>query len=113
MRGCARPTPMPMRRWRSSVLGALRDTETAMATYAEDHDRALSLIRARIAAEREAAEVRALRDAGRSPLLAAVGAEQATLAARAAEATAREAIAQDQVNLFLALGGGWQGAATP
>ena len=97
----------------ATVLGALRDTETALATYAEDHDRALSLIRARIAAEREAAEVRALRDAGRSPLLAAVGAEQATLAARAAEATAREAIAQDQVNLFLALGGGWQGAATP
>jgi len=94
-------------RFDATVLGALRETETALATYAEDHNRAVSLGEARAAAEREADEVRAMRKAGRSPLLASIGAAQATLSARAAETGAREAIAMDQVNLFLALGGGW------
>jgi NodT family efflux transporter outer membrane factor (OMF) lipoprotein len=93
-------------RFDATVLGALRETETALATYAEDHNRAVSLGEARAAAEREADEVRAMRKAGRSPLLASIGAAQATLSARAAETGAREAIAMDQVNLFLALGGG-------
>ena len=94
-------------RFDATVLGALRETETALATYAEDHNRAVSLGVARAAMEREAAETRSLRDAGRSPLLASIGAAQGTLVARAAESSAREAIALDQVNLFLALGGGW------
>ena len=91
----------------ATVLGALRDTETALATYAEDHNRAVDLAHAREAAEREAAETKAMRDAGRSPLSATIGAAQSTLSARAAETAAREAVALDQVNLFLALGGGW------
>jgi NodT family efflux transporter outer membrane factor (OMF) lipoprotein len=94
-------------RFDGTVLGALRDTETALATYAEDHNRALALAQARVAAEREAAQTRSLRDAGRSALLASVGAAQTTLEAQAAESAAREAVAFDQVNLFLALGGGW------
>ena len=67
----------------------------------------MSLGVARAAMEREAAETRSLRDAGRSPLLASIGAAQGTLVARAAETSAREAVALDQVNVFLALGGGW------
>jgi NodT family efflux transporter outer membrane factor (OMF) lipoprotein len=94
-------------RFDAVVLGALRETETALATYAEDHNRVVALHQASAAATREAAETRALRDAGRSPLLASVGAAQTLLVARAAETGAREAVAMDQVNLFLALGGGW------
>lgn len=100
-------TEAALARFDGVVLGALRDTETALAAYAEDHNRALSLAQARLAAEREAAETRSMRDAGRSPLLASVGAAQATLGARLAESGAREAVALDQVNVFLALGGGW------
>lgn len=98
-------------RFDATVLGALRDTETALATYTEDHNRAIVVTHGRVVAEREAAEVRALRAAGRSPLLASIDATQATIAARAAESGAREAIALDQINLFLALGGGWQDGA--
>jgi NodT family efflux transporter outer membrane factor (OMF) lipoprotein len=94
-------------RFDGTVLAALRETETALATYAEDHNRALALDQALASAERESAEVRSLRAAGRSPLLASIGAQQTTLQARAAQTSAREAIAIDQVNVFLALGGGW------
>ena len=94
-------------RFDAVVLGALRDTETALATYAEDHNRTVALAQVREAAEREAAETRAMRDAGRSPLSASIGAAQTTMSARLAEAGGREAVAFDQVNLFLALGGGW------
>jgi NodT family efflux transporter outer membrane factor (OMF) lipoprotein len=94
-------------RFDAAVLGALRETETALSTYAEDHNHAVSLTTAREAAEREAAETRALRAGGRSPLLAAIGGTQGALLARASESAARETVALDQVNLFLALGGGW------
>lgn len=100
-------TEAALARFDAVVLGALRDTETALAVYAEDHNRVLALAQARRAAEHEADETRAMRAAGRSPLLASIGASQATLAARAAESGAREAVALDQVNVFLALGGGW------
>jgi outer membrane protein TolC len=107
VRAASADSDAALARFDATVLGALRDTETALATYAEDHNRALALARARAAAERDAAETKALRDAGRSPLLASIGATQSTLSARAAESAAREAVALDQVNLFLALGGGW------
>jgi NodT family efflux transporter outer membrane factor (OMF) lipoprotein len=100
-------TDAALARFDATVLGALRDTESALATYAEDHNRAVALAQALAAAEREGGETRALREAGRSTLLAQVGATQTTLAARLAETGAREAVAMDQVNLFLALGGGW------
>jgi outer membrane protein TolC len=100
-------TDAALARFDATVLGALRETETALATYAEDHNRVVALHAASDAAEREAAETRSLRDAGRSPLLAQIGASQSTLAARASETGAREAVAMDQVNVFLALGGGW------
>ncbi len=94
-------------RFDATVLNALRETETALAVYAQDHNRAVSLGQVSAAAEREDAQVTAMRKAGRSPLLASIGAAQTALAARAAQASAREAIAMDQVNVFLALGGGW------
>jgi len=100
-------TDAALARFDAVVLGALRETETALAAYAEDHNRVVALHEARDAAERESAETRAMRDSGRSPLLASIGAAQGTLVARAAETSAREAVALDQVNVFLALGGGW------
>jgi NodT family efflux transporter outer membrane factor (OMF) lipoprotein len=94
-------------RFDATVLGALRETETALATYAEDHNRLAALAQARAAAEREGQEAGALRAAGRSPVTLTISASQGTLAARAQEVAAREAVAMDQVQVFLALGGGW------
>ncbi|MDE1918085.1 MAG: efflux transporter outer membrane subunit [Sphingomonadales bacterium] len=91
----------------SVVLGALRETETALNAYAQDHDRLVAITAAREAAEKAADEARRLRAGGRSPLLAAIGGEQGAVGARASELSAREGLAQAQVTLFLALGGGW------
>lgn len=89
------------------VLGALRETETALAAYAQDRDRTVAIIAARESADKASDEVRRLRAAGRSPLLLAIGSQQSVLGAKASEQSAREGLAQDQVTLFLALGGGW------
>lgn len=94
-------------RFDGTVLGALRETETALATYAEDHNRAVSLDQVLASAEKESGDTHRMRTAGRSPLTASISAAQDTLVARAAQTSAREAIAMDQVNVFLALGGGW------
>lgn len=89
------------------VLGALRETETALNAYAQDRDRAVSIVAAREAADKAADEARRLRMAGKSPLLADIGSRQSALGTKASELSAREGLAQDQVTVFLALGGGW------
>jgi NodT family efflux transporter outer membrane factor (OMF) lipoprotein len=90
------------------VLAALRETETALSTYAQDHERHAALQRAVVAADLSLQETVTLRRAGKAPLLADLGEQQNALMARSAEQSARENLAQDQINLFLALGGGWQ-----
>ena len=94
-------------RFDGTVLAALRETETALAVYAEDHNRAVSLDQALASAQQEADDTHRMRAAGRSPVSASIGAAQSTLVARASQTSAREALAMDQVNVFLALGGGW------
>jgi NodT family efflux transporter outer membrane factor (OMF) lipoprotein len=89
------------------VLGALRETETALNAYAQDRDRTVAIVAARAAADKSADEARRLRAGGKSPLLADIGSQQGAIGARASELSAREGLAQDQVTLFLALGGGW------
>jgi multidrug efflux system outer membrane protein len=90
------------------VLSALRETETALSTYAQDHERHAALQRALAAADLSLQETIQLRRAGKAPLLADLGEQQNALMARSAEQSAREILAQDQIALFLALGGGWQ-----
>lgn len=89
------------------VLNALRETETAANTYAQNHDRLLLLTEARKATEESADQIHRLKLAGRAPAQANLGGQDAVLGARAREQDTREAMAQDQVTLFLALGGGW------
>ena len=91
----------------TAVLAALRETETAASTYARDHDRALLLAQASAAAQRSAEQLRQLKQAGRAATQADLGGRDALLSAQAREQAAREAITQDQITLFLALGGGW------
>jgi len=89
------------------VLGALRETETILAAYAQDHNRLAALTHARAEVESYAADAKALRTAGKAPLQAELGGQQGVNAARLAQLSAEADLAQDQVSLFMALGGGW------
>jgi NodT family efflux transporter outer membrane factor (OMF) lipoprotein len=90
-----------------AVLDALRETETVITTYGENHNRLLALDEAREAAEEAAEQARRLRAAGRAAVQVDLGGQSALLAARLREVAAHDAVARDQVLLFLALGGGW------
>lgn len=89
------------------VLGALRETETALATYAEDHDRHAALDAALEAARTAAEQSRRLRAAGRAAVIVDLGGQQGVIGAQAAVLSSQHEIANDQITLFLALGGGW------
>jgi NodT family efflux transporter outer membrane factor (OMF) lipoprotein len=91
------------------VLNALRETETALTTYAHDLDRNAELAAARDEAATAEAQVGTLYRAGRSPYLADLDAQRTLAGAEAALAASDAQVAADQVKLFLALGGGWGG----
>jgi multidrug efflux system outer membrane protein len=91
------------------VLGALREVESALNVYAHDLERQKSLAAARDQAASALADARQLQLAGRSGSLATLDAERTLASAQSALAALRAQVAQDQVALFLALGGGWEG----
>ena len=90
------------------VLGALRDVEVALNVYSHDLRRRKSLAAARDEAAKAVADANLLQTDGRLGALASLDAERTLASAEAALATVRSQIAQDQVTLFLALGGGWE-----
>lgn len=89
------------------VLGALRDTETALNVYVHDLQREDSTRQARDEAERAVRDSERLQGAGRATSLAVIDAQRAYAASEQALAQLETALAQDQVAVFLALGGGW------
>lgn len=99
--------------WDIAVLRALREVETALAAYDAEQRRNRTLAEAdkeaRLTARRAAARVR-LGDA--APLLR-LDADRTVAQASLAVALSDLAIAQAQVALFRALGGGWRTAAPP
>jgi NodT family efflux transporter outer membrane factor (OMF) lipoprotein len=96
------------------VLGALRDTETALNVYVHDLQREDSTRRARDEAERAVQDSERLQGAGRATSLDVIDAQRAYAASEQTLAQLETALAQDQVAVFLALGGGWSdGRSTP
>ncbi|MGF6650639.1 outer membrane protein TolC [Paraburkholderia youngii] len=97
------------------VLGALRETETNLATYASDYARAEALRAALKSAAQSADETHRLYRAGRESFIADLDATRTLTSARSQLAAAEGQVAVDQVNLFLSLGGGWEvgGQSTP
>jgi NodT family efflux transporter outer membrane factor (OMF) lipoprotein len=94
-----------------TVLTALRETETALSALARELDRREALGRARDSS-RIAAQIARLRfTEGIDSFLAELDADRTLAQAEAARAQSDQAIAQDQIALFLALGGGWEDAA--
>ena len=98
-------------RFDKSVLVALEETETALSRYSNELERRAALQSARDEAERAARITRAQLREGRADSLAVLDAERtlATTEADLAEADGR--IIDAQVDLFRALGGGWQTAS--
>lgn len=90
------------------VLGALRETETALTVYARDLDRRAALAQARGQAARAASDSERLFTAGRTGFLPVLDAQRTLIGTEQTLAAADSRLAADQVQLFLALGGGWE-----
>ncbi len=91
-----------------AVLQALEETETALTVYARALERRAALQSARDAAETAARITRARQREGQVDSLELLDAERTLADAQAGVAQADAAISQTQVDLFRALGGGWQ-----
>ena len=91
-----------------TVLTALRETETALGTYARELDRHAALQASRDESAKVAAQARQLYKNGRTAYLDALDAERSLAASDAALAASEAQLADDQVVLFMALGGGWE-----
>jgi NodT family efflux transporter outer membrane factor (OMF) lipoprotein len=92
----------------ATVLEALRQAESALETYARDSERAAALDRARDSAATSAAQAGKLFRFGRGDFLSLLDAQRGLASAEATAATARTQLVQDQIAIFLALGGGWE-----
>jgi multidrug efflux system outer membrane protein len=97
-------------RFDKTVLTALEETETALSRYANEIERRAALQSARDEAERAANITRAQLREGRADSLAVLDAERTLAITEADLAEADARIADSQVDLFRALGGGWQTA---
>ncbi|CDY79333.1 Outer membrane component of tripartite multidrug resistance system [Caballeronia glathei] len=92
------------------VLNALRETQSSLAAYAADYARADALREAQKSAAKSADETHRLYVAGRESYLSDLDATRTLTSTNAQLAAAIGQVAVDQVNLFLALGGGWENA---
>ncbi|GAB7539791.1 efflux transporter outer membrane subunit [Burkholderia sp. 3C] len=90
------------------VLNALRETQSSLATYAADTQRADALRTAYQSARDSADETHRLYAVGRESFLSDLDATRTLTSVRAQVAAAEGVVAADQVRLFLALGGGWE-----
>ena len=95
------------------VLNALREAETSLTVYSRDLERN-SALRITQSDVREAEQqAQQLYRAGRTPYLNEIDALRALGNVDSALAASDSQVAEDQVTLFLALGGGWQGPGSP
>lgn len=90
-----------------TVLGALRETETALSAYTRALDRRIALKAARDAAEKAARIVRAQQREGQVDGLVLLDAERSFAETEAQLAAIDAGIASAQIDLFKALAGGW------
>jgi NodT family efflux transporter outer membrane factor (OMF) lipoprotein len=95
-------------RFDGAVLAALQETETALDAYVREIDHNHALKEARDSAEKASDQARALFRFGRTGILDVLNAEAALATAETALAASDAAIADSEVNVFLALGGGWE-----
>ncbi|MET3918879.1 NodT family efflux transporter outer membrane factor (OMF) lipoprotein [Variovorax sp. OAS795] len=90
------------------VLTALREAETALDVYAHELERHAALSAARDQGAIVARQARTLYVNGKTGQLEALDAERTLAASEAALATSAALLAEDQLAVFMALGGGWE-----
>lgn len=93
-----------------TVLTALRETETSLTTLAHQLDTQRQLAGARDDAAVANANTARLYAGGIGEFLDTLDAERTLIEAENALASAEAQVSQDQIALFMALGGGWQEA---
>jgi outer membrane protein, multidrug efflux system len=91
-----------------TVLQALREVESALNNYGHDLQKEGSAIDSRNQAERAANEARRLELGGRANELSVLDAQRTLANASLSLAEVQATISDDQVAIFLSLGGGWQ-----
>ena len=91
-----------------TVLRALQETDTALSAYAQSLNRRQALTSARDDAATAARIVHARQREGQVDYLTLIDAERTNAEAEAALAQSQYAVASAQIDLFRALGGGWQ-----
>ncbi|WP_353506269.1 TolC family protein [Variovorax brevis] len=100
-------------RFDGTVLNALKETESALETYARDLERHALLEAAREKASRAAQDTQQLFALGKQSYLPVLDATRTLTTVEQSVAAAESKLASDQVNVFLALGGGWEDDARP
>ncbi|CAB3926217.1 efflux transporter outer membrane subunit [Achromobacter deleyi] len=95
-------------RFDTSVLNALRETESALVVYARQLDRDASLQAARDQAAVAASQARQLFQYGKTDYLTVLDAERTLATNESALAASQAELSNDQIAVFLALGGGWE-----
>lgn len=94
--------------YQKTVLTSLEDTENALTAYAQEQVRQQSLSRA-VQADQQALDLsRQLYRSGLADFLRVLDSERSLYAAQDALARSDETISLDLVQLYKALGGGWQ-----
>ncbi|WP_248745489.1 efflux transporter outer membrane subunit [Pseudomonas sp. MWU12-2037] len=95
------------------VLNAIRETQTSLAQYTAQLDRRDALADAEQSARLAADQTHRFFKAGRASFLADLQATRTYTDVRAQLASANTQVAMSQIDLFLALGGGWESGRTP
>lgn len=101
-------TKAAVARFDASVLNALRETESALVVYARQLDRQAALRAARDQAAQAAAQARQLFQYGKTDYLTVLDAERTLASNESALAAGQAELSNDQIAVFLALGGGWE-----
>jgi NodT family efflux transporter outer membrane factor (OMF) lipoprotein len=107
IRGAEADREAALARFDGVVLAALKETESALEMVARDQERRLILQSARTRAQDAARDTQRLFEAGRIGYLPVLDAQRTLSQIEQNVAAADSRVAADQVNLFLALGGGW------
>ncbi|WP_219093123.1 efflux transporter outer membrane subunit [Pseudomonas sp. UMAB-40] len=94
------------------VLNAIRETQTSLAQYSALLQRRDALADAEQSAQLAADQTHRFFQAGRASFLADLQATRTYTDVRAQLATANTQVAMSQIDLFLALGGGWESGRT-
>jgi outer membrane protein, multidrug efflux system len=95
-------------RYEDAIVRALEDVENALATLNDERQRSHLLDSASASAEAALGHAQALYDRGQIDLLPLLDAERARLAARVDANASNTQLLLDSIQLYKALGGGWQ-----